>query len=213
MVNPGAEVEPSVAVDPARPVSTADRPVVTGGRPYAAGQGVMPVDELVALYADGDLSGRVTGAAPRSRVRAENLPHAATAVLLRDAEDRVYVHRRTTTKDIYPGMHDAFAGGVVLAGEDPEQAAGRELAEELGVTGAPLTPRLRYWYRDPHASYLAYVFEARYGPGCGPIAHQASEVADGWWMSLPDLLARLDDATWPFVPDGRAALRRLNDEG
>jgi 8-oxo-dGTP pyrophosphatase MutT (NUDIX family) len=173
----------------------------------------MPVDELVALYADGDLSGRVAGAAPRSRVRADNLPHAATAVLLRDADDRVYVHRRTTTKDIYPGMHDAFAGGVVLAGEDPGEAAGRELAEELGVTGAPLTPLLRYWYRDPHTSYLAYVFEARYEPACGPITHQPSEVADGWWMSLPDLLARLEDPTWPFVPDGRATLRQLYGSG
>lgn len=164
----------------------------------------------MALYADGDLSGRVTGTAPRSRVRAENLPHAATAVLLRDAEDRVYVHRRTITKDIFPGMHDAFAGGVVTAGEQPEVAAARELTEELGVSAPDLRPLLRFWYRDAHASYLAYVFEARYDPEvCGPIAHQATEVADGWWMSVTDLLARLDDPTFPFVPDGRAVLRRL----
>jgi 8-oxo-dGTP pyrophosphatase MutT (NUDIX family) len=168
------------------------------------------VDELVALYADGDLSGRVTGAAPRSRVRAENLPHAATAVLLRDERDRVYVHRRTATKDIFPGMHDAFAGGVVLAGEQPGAAAARELTEELGVSAPELRPLLRFWYRDAHTSYLAHVFEARYDPQlCGPIVHQASEVEDGWWMSLTDLLARLDDPTFPFVPDGRAVLRQL----
>jgi 8-oxo-dGTP pyrophosphatase MutT (NUDIX family) len=170
------------------------------------------VDELVALYADGDLSGRVTGTAPRSRVRAENLPHAATAVLLRDAADRVFVHRRTTTKDIFPGMHDAFAGGVVAAGEQPEAAAARELTEELGVSAPPLRPLLCFWYRDAHASYLAYVFEARYDPRlCGPIALQATEVEDGWWMSLTDLLARLEDPTFPFVPDGRAVLRQLYD--
>jgi len=116
----------------------------------------------VALYADGDLSGRVTGSAPRSRVRAENLPHAATAVLLRDDRDRVYVHRRTATKDIFPGMHDAFAGGVVAAGEQPEAAAARELTEELGVSAPELAPLLRFWYRDAHTSYLAHVFEARY---------------------------------------------------
>lgn len=100
------------------------------------------MDELVALYAEGDLGGRVTGAAPRSLVRARNLPHAATAVLLRDGGGRVYVHRRTDTKDVYPGMHDVWAGGVVPAGEDPDAAA-RELTEELGVRGCEPRPCFR----------------------------------------------------------------------
>jgi len=167
------------------------------------------VDELVALYAEGDLTGRVVGAAPRSEVRARNLPHAATAVLLPDGAGRVYVHRRTQTKDIYPGCHDVWAGGVVLAGEEPDQAAQRELAEELGVRGCPLTPVLRYWYADEATSYLAFVYEARYDPDRhGPIVHQPAEVADGWWLDWDELLARLADPTWPFVPDGRATLDR-----
>ena len=76
------------------------------------------------------------GSAPRSRMRAENLHHAATAVVVRDRLGRVYVHRRTTTKDVYPGRRDFAAGGVLTAGEDPHDAAVRELAEELGVTQA-----------------------------------------------------------------------------
>jgi 8-oxo-dGTP pyrophosphatase MutT (NUDIX family) len=184
------------------------------------------VDERVALYAEGDLSGRVIGAAPRSEVRARNLPHAATAVLLRDPArpvahhargpgpwaGLVYVHRRTDTKDVYPGMHDAWAGGVVLAGEEPDLAAARELAEELGVRGCPLTPVLRYWYADDVTRYLAFVYEATYDPDRnGPIVHQPEEVADGAWLAWPELLARLADPTWPFVPDGRLALLRYQE--
>jgi len=170
------------------------------------------VDEQVALYAEGDLSGRVIGVAPRARVRADNLPHAATAVLLRDRSGRVYVHRRTDTKDVYPGMHDVWAGGVVLAGEDPEVAAARELAEELGVHDCPLTPIERYWYSDEFTSYLAYVYEATYDPERnGPVMHQPTEVAAGWWSEWDVLMARLADPDWPFVPDGRLALQRYRD--
>jgi isopentenyldiphosphate isomerase len=168
------------------------------------------MDELVALYAEGDLTGKVVGTAPRSRVRAENLPHAATAVLLRDVAGRVYVHRRTDTKDVYPGMHDAWAGGVVLAGEDPAEAASRELTEELGVRGCDLRGLGVFWYADEHTNYLAYAFEARWDPARhGPVVHQPEEVAAGWWMDWDDLAARLADPGWPFVPDGRVGLERL----
>jgi 8-oxo-dGTP pyrophosphatase MutT (NUDIX family) len=172
------------------------------------------VDELVALYAEGDLTGRIVGVAPRSEVRARNLPHAATAVLLSDGAGRVYVHRRTETKDIYPGWHDVGAGGVVLAGEEPQRAAERELAEELGVRDCALTPLLRYWYADEATTYLAFVYEAHYDPDRhGPIVHQPTEVAAGWWMPWDELLTRLADPTWPFVPDGRETLNRYRALG
>ncbi|OLR95133.1 NUDIX hydrolase [Actinokineospora bangkokensis] len=163
--------------------------------------------ELVDLYAEGDLSGVVTGVAPRWRVRAENLPHAATQVLLRDGRGRVYVHRRTATKDIYPGAHDAWAGGVIASGEDIDAGAQRELAEELGVTSR-IRPCFRYWYRDEQANYLACVYEATHRPADGPVRHQPQEVAEGWWMPWDELLRRLDDPAWPFTPDGRESVRR-----
>ena len=168
----------------------------------------MAADELLALYDPGDDTGRVTGAAPRWQVRAENLPHAATAVIVRRADGAVYVHRRTDTKDVYPGMHDAFAGGCVDAGEDPEDATRRELAEELGITGVELVPRFRRWYRDDHTHYLAFGYEVTWD---GPVVHQPEEVADGGWMPWQELLDRLADPTWPFVPDGRAGIAAYLD--
>jgi len=53
-------------------------------------------------------------------------------VLCRDAAGRIYVHRRTDDKDVYPGMYDMTAGGVLGAGESYLEAARRELAEALG---------------------------------------------------------------------------------
>ena len=163
----------------------------------------MSTDELVALYDPGDGEGRVTGSAPRSRVRRENLPHAATGVLLLRPDGAVLVHRRSATKDLWPGAHDAAFGGVVLAGEDPAQAAARELAEEAGVTGAVLVPLLRTWYRDAQTWYLAHVYTAVWD---GDVSFDDGEVEHAWWEPLPVLRRRLADPAWPFVPDTRALL-------
>ncbi|MFL6101493.1 MAG: NUDIX hydrolase [Actinomycetales bacterium] len=163
-----------------------------------------PAEEEVALYDPTDPSGRAIGHAPRSRMRAENLPHAATSVAVRDRAGRIYVHRRTDTKDLFPGAHDVWAGGVVAAGEDPGDAAVRELAEELGLTGMTLRPLFTEWYRDDRTTYLAHVFDTVYdAQRDGPIRHQPSEVADGWWMELGALQQQLADPDWPFAPDGR----------
>jgi 8-oxo-dGTP pyrophosphatase MutT (NUDIX family) len=166
-----------------------------------------PADELVALYGPEDRLGRVVGVAPRSRVRRENLPHAATAVFLCRPGGGLYVHRRSEGKDLWPGYHDCASGGIALAGEDPDAAAVRELAEELGVAGVPLHPLLRTWYHDPHTWYLAHVYQVEWD---GPVSFADGEVAAGWWDSEVRLRARLADPSWPFVPDTRALLELVD---
>ncbi|WP_225978006.1 NUDIX hydrolase [Gandjariella thermophila] len=158
-------------------------------------------DELVAVY---DRDGAVRGSAPRSVMRAEGLWHASTAVLVRStAGDRVYVHRRSPDKDIFAGMHDCWAGGVVAAGEDPVDAATRELGEELGIAGVPLRPLFTLRYDAPPVRCHVHTYEARWD---GPVVHQPEEIADGGWMPLDELRDRLANPAWPFVPDGRRCI-------
>lgn len=155
-------------------------------------------DEQVALF---DAEGRVVGSAPRSVVRASNLHHGATAIVVRDRHRRLYVHRRTPTKDVYPGLLDFCAGGVIQAGEEPTESAVREAEEELGVNGVPLLPVAQDRYSDSQTSYHAFLFVADYD---GPIRWQPEEVAWGGWVPLGDLLRHLDEAPDDFVPDSRA---------
>jgi 8-oxo-dGTP pyrophosphatase MutT (NUDIX family) len=157
------------------------------------------VSELVALYDD---AGRPYGVAERARVRAENLRHAATAIVVRNGSGEVYVHRRTDTKDVYPGLYDFCAGGVLQAGEDPVASAAREVAEELGVVGVPLEPLGEDDYADAHARYHAFLFTCTYD---GEITWQPEEVAWGAWVGLERLREML--AELPFVPDSTALLR------
>ena len=164
-----------------------------------------PAAEPVAVY---DAAGRVVGAAPRGEVYARSLWHGVGGVLLRSGDGRrVYVHRRTDTKLVMPGLHDCWAGGVVGPGEDPADTAARELAEELGVMGVPLTPLFVLAYDEGEGGLRSHLFafEARHD---GPVRHQPEEVAEGGWMPLDELRARLRDPAWPFVPDGRALVER-----
>ena len=150
-----------------------------------------------------DEAGAVVGSAPRLVMRRDNLRHLVVAVMVRDPSGRIYVHRRTDTKDVFPGMHDCFAAGCLQAGEDVEEAARREVAEELGVVGVPLTPLMIMQYEDAATRHLCHAFVAAYD---GPISHQADEVAWGAWMTPDELRAQLADPSWPFVPDGRALI-------
>lgn len=156
-----------------------------------------PTTELVTIL---DEDGSPCGVASRAEVRRHNLLHGAAATLVRRADGAVYVHRRTLTKDIYPGAFDCWAGGVLAAGEAPDDGARRELAEELGVRGAVLRPLLVMRWADADVRAIYHVYEVRWD---GPIVHQASEVSWGEWWSLPRLADRLRDPQFPFVPDGR----------
>ncbi|MFM6848210.1 MAG: NUDIX domain-containing protein [Terrabacter sp.] len=168
-------------------------------------------DEEVALY---DEAGQVTGSAPRSVMRARNLRHAASSVVVRDSLGRIYLHRRTVTKDVYPGLLDFAAGGVVLAGEEPAVGAVREVQEELGVAGVPLVELAPVDYADDQSRYRAFRFVTTWD---GPIRWQPEEVSWGEWVFLDDLIRRIDDEPGSVVPDSVAVwgrvLRRWSSTG
>ena len=153
-----------------------------------------------------DRDGRIVGSAPRSVVRRDNLPHAVVAVLLRDPAGRVYVHRRTDTKDVFPGLHDCFAaGGVQAARSPPTPPRGRSPRSSV--------PTAWTWRRSrrggTRTSRRGTSGTATWRRTTAPVVHQPEEVAWGTWMTVDDLRAHLADPTWPFVPDGRELVDEL----
>src|SRR3972149_2440841 len=80
-----------------------------------------PGDELVDVVDEGN---EVVGSASRRELRARNLLHRCTYVFVLNPGGELYVHRRTDTKDVYPGFYDACAGGGNAAGGAPEGGGG-----------------------------------------------------------------------------------------
>lgn len=93
-----------------------------------------PSDEILDIVDEND---EVVGQATRGEATARGLRHRCAFIEARDADGRIFVHRRTATKLVFPSHYDMFVGGVVGAGETYDEAALREAEEELGVTGLP----------------------------------------------------------------------------
>lgn len=149
--------------------------------------------EIVAIV---DEANRVTGQASRAEMRAGKLIHRACYILVFNRRGELFVQKRTLSKDIYPGFYDVAAGGVVLAGESYEESAGRELLEELGIS-AELTVGFDHFHDSTDNRVWGRVFTCRHD---GPMRLQPEEVAEGFFLALPEVLAF--SRREPFTPDG-----------
>ncbi len=150
---------------------------------------------------DGD--DRVLRQVTRAEMRRENLLHRAVYLLVFDERGDILVHRRTITKDVYPGFFDVTVGGVVDAGEDYATAARRELAEEVGITGAAIEPLFEVRYADTVTQLIGRAFLVRHD---GPIRLQPEEVV--WAAFVPLAEAERIMREERCCPDGVAVLRR-----
>jgi isopentenyldiphosphate isomerase len=160
-----------------------------------------------------DASDQVIGQSPRGEATARGLRHRCVFVFVRDGSGRIFVHRRTPEKLVFPSMYDMFVGGVVGAGEEYDDAALREAEEELGVSGLPRpAPLFSFLYEGTGVAaghtWWSRVYEVR----CDlPVSPQVEEVAWHAFLTEEELERRLPE--WEWVPDGLEAYRRLRGLG
>jgi isopentenyldiphosphate isomerase len=153
-------------------------------------------DELVDVVDDED---RVVGTLTRARVRAERLRHRCVFVVVRRSDGRVLVHQRSPHKDVWPSAWDVAVGGIVAAGEGWDDAAARELAEEVGIVGAEVRYVRSGRYSDVDVDEVARVYGVTWD---GPITFADGEVVAAEWLTPAEVAARV--ARQPFCPDSLA---------
>ncbi|MBN2345822.1 MAG: NUDIX domain-containing protein [Candidatus Aminicenantes bacterium] len=123
---------------------------------------------MAAQYADDewfdlvDIEGKVIGRAPRRLCHLrKGLLHPVVHMHLLNSQDRLFLQKRSQTKEIQPGKWDTAVGGHVRSGETVEQALKREAAEELGLEEFKALPVARYVWESDVESELVHMFVAR----------------------------------------------------
>ncbi|MFF9980624.1 NUDIX hydrolase [Streptomyces erythrochromogenes] len=158
------------------------------------------MDELVERVDDQD---RVLGAVvSRRQAIQEGWLHRVAATVCRDERGRILVHRRSEQLSRFPGLYEIVVGGAVDVGESYEEAASRELAEELGIH---VLPRLLFTFlnRSGLSPHWLGVHEAVVP---GAVVPDPDEVAWHNWLSEPELRSALLE--WRFTPDSNEAFSR-----
>ncbi|MFJ7180160.1 NUDIX hydrolase [Streptomyces massasporeus] len=149
-----------------------------------------------------DEQDRVVGVVDRDEAVRNGWLHRVATTVCRDPRGRVLVHRRPEHVSRFPGHHNWLIGGGVGVGESYEEAAARELAEELGVQA-----RVRFAFtflcRGAISPYWLGVHEAVVTE---PLSPDPSEIAWHGWLGEAELREALRNRL--FVPDGLNALSR-----
>ena len=156
-------------------------------------------DELVDEVDDTD---RPIGQVTRSEMRRRSVLHRSVGVLVRSTDGQILIQRRAMTKDLLPGWWDVGAGGVVGAGETYDDAARRELAEELGVVGVGLRRLGCSRFDNDQIHTFMTLYEA---VADGPFHFSDREVDEAFFVSTEEFGRRI--STDRFMPDALALTR------
>ncbi|MHB8174220.1 MAG: NUDIX hydrolase [Nitrospirota bacterium] len=149
--------------------------------------------------------GEVIGKAPRSECHGNPaLVHRAAHVLVFNKKGELLLQLRSRDKDIQPGKWDTSVGGHLGVGESYEQAALREMGEELGIE----PPELKYLYdyplRNDVESENIRSFLAMHE---GPFKPQAEEIEDIKFWSLEEIASAFHKGI--FTPNFETEFRML----
>ena len=154
-------------------------------------------EELVDIL---DEHGEVTGIVKtKSEAHEKALWHKAIHIWIYNSKGEILLQKRAKTKLTWPGLWDISVAGHVSCGEDFEEAAVRELHEELGVGVKPEelvevarrkttydNQKLNYHSREFASTYLYRLDEL-------PTNLQEEEVGEVRFISIEKLEKELAD--------------------
>jgi 16S rRNA (adenine1518-N6/adenine1519-N6)-dimethyltransferase len=160
-------------------------------------------EEMFPLVDENDV---VIGAMPRDEVHARNERHRAIHVQIFNAVGEVFLQKRSIWKDRSPAKWDSSTAGHVDAGETYEQAARRELMEEIAVEVGELTPVCKLGCGPETGWEFLQIYRAAHE---GPFRFAPLEVEGGCFLPVERVRDWLARRPQDFAPVFRAAFPRV----
>lgn len=150
--------------------------------------------ELFEIVDDND---KVIGTATRAECHGNPaLIHRVVHVLVVNDRDDLLLQKRSPRKDIQPGKWDTSVGGHLDPGESYHDAALREMREELGLTGLPLTFLYASKIRNEIESENVSTYLTRYD---GEVRWNPDEIDAVRWWTAEEIEAAI--GTGVFTPN------------
>jgi 16S rRNA (adenine1518-N6/adenine1519-N6)-dimethyltransferase len=170
----------------------------------------MFVDESEEIFPVVDESDRLVGTAQRRQVHEQRLRHRSVHVMVFNKAGQLLIQLRGRSKDQYPLTWDISVGGHVGLDETYDEAAQRELDEELGLTG-----EMRFLRKTSASAQTGWEFTCLYALTTDqPPRPNAGEIEKCEFVAPEILLAEIRSGRRQITPAlFRALAFYLGEEG
>lgn len=144
-------------------------------------------EEYVDVVDDED---NVIGKVTWKEMMDKSILHRTSNVMVFNRKGKLFVHKRASNLRLYPSMYGIKIGGSVRAGETYENAAKKELLEEVGMKNPKLIQLFRLKSRRKENNVNRTIFKCMYD---GNLNLDRSEVAEGKFMDVKEVKLLLNN--------------------
>lgn len=169
--------------------------------------------ELVEIV---DMNGNPTGKiVDKEEAHVKNLLHNGVIIFVINDKNQILLSKRSANKKYNPNKWEV-CGGHVHAGEEIEEAAVREITEELGLNKNEVTlSSLLYkeCFKNKTDSHIFYYYYIKCNKGATEFKIQENELSEVKWFEIDKIIELINkkDGSILFTQDRLKIINKLKE--
>lgn len=166
---------------------------------------MISMPELLDVIDEND---NVIGREERDICLEKKLLHRGVHIFIFNSEGELLLQKRSMQKKTYPGAWTSSCSGHVSAGQTYEEAAVRELEEELGIKVGEKDLRVIIKFLDPNPvdTELCMLYEISHE---GPFDFGREEVSEVKFLPVKEIQEELKNFSENYTPDFALAFSKF----